>query len=250
VILVVATAVVLTVAVSFILARRMRRPAITLELAADHPIPFGYKMAWLAIRTADTAAVVDALGLRQVQVCNWKSGIGAAYDEDLGEAFLFVSPPIENWTFVIGLGLPHPIGRSFIDKATPLLLELGSRFSEVQYFFSYPPVDFFAWARVVDGKLARAFAAGDEGVVWNKGRPTRAEHALGLRLFELRGVHARKGDAGGRLLLHPTEEHVMQVAAGWSLDPARIQARRSHAAVGYVGLVPIGWRPERLRRAA
>lgn len=249
-ILVVTIAVAATVATAYALARGWARAAVPLELAADRPLPFGYKMAWLAIRTTDTAGVVDALGLRQVRASNWRSGLGAAYDAQAGDAFLFVSPPVRGWTFVIGLALPHPLGRSFVDKATPLLLTLGGRFSEVQYYFSYPPIDFFAWARITDGKLVRAFAIGDEGIVWNKGKPTRAETALGLRLFELRGVEARRGDAGGALLLHPTEDHVMRVAAGWSQDPTRIEASQSAEGVGYVGLAPFAWRPERLRRAA
>lgn len=248
--LVVTIVVAVTVAAAFGLAQRMSRVRTPVELAPDRPVAFGYKMAWLAIRTRDTGGVVEALGLRHVRVCNWRSGLGSAYNDQSGDAFLFVSPPVGEWTFVVGLALPHPLGRSFLDKATPLLLKLGGQFSDVQYFFSYPPIDFFAWARVSEGRLVRAFAIGDEGVVWNKGKPTRAEAALGLRLFELRGVEARRGDAGGALLLHPTEDHVMQVAAGWSEDPTRLDAGHATEGLGYVGLAPFAWRPERARRAA
>ena len=82
----------------------------------------------------------------------------------------------------------------------------------MQYFFSYPPLDFYAWARVCDGRLQRAFAVTDEGIVWNKGRASKEERDLGLKLFELRGVEGRSGDAGGELILHPTEDHVMRLA--------------------------------------
>jgi hypothetical protein len=247
---VVTIAVAITVAIAFALAWRRDRAAVAFDLDADRPTPFGYKMAWLAIRTNDTPAVIDALGLRYIRACNWRSGLTAAYDEALAESFLFVSPPVQGWTFVVGLGLPHPLGRTFLDKATPLLLALGGRFPDVQYYFSYPPIDFFAWARVRDGALVRAFATGDEGIVWNKGRPSHEEQALGLRLYELRGVQARRGDTGGALLLHPTEDQVMQVAAGWSLDPTRIDALHGPPGVGFLASTPVGWRPERVRRAA
>ena len=177
-------------------------------------------------------------------------GLGAVYSEELGETHVFVSPPVEGWTFVIGLPLPHPLGAAFHDKATPFLLELGGAFPDAQYYFSYPVIDFFAWARVVDGRLERAFAIGDEGIIWNKGKPSQIERTMGLRLFELRGIQGRRGDAGGELLLHPTEDHVIALAAQWGLDPTRLEARRSEPALGYVGLAPRRWRPERLRRAA
>ena len=121
----------------------------------------------------------------------------------------------------------------------------------MQYYLAYPPLDLFAWARVIDGKIVRAFAVGDEGVIVNVGKTTKDERALGLKLFELRGVKGRKGDAGGALLLHPTEEHVMRLAGRWSIDPINIEgAPRGEPAVGIIGLAPAGWRQERLRRAA
>jgi hypothetical protein len=163
---------------------------------------------------------------------------------------VFVSPPVGDWTFVVGLPLPHPVGRGFIDKCTPLLVELGGHFPEVQYFFSYPPIDFYAWARVHDGGLTRAFAMTDEGIVWNKGRTTKEERGLRLKLFELRGVQGRKGDAGGEMILHPTEEHVMRLANRWSIDPTTLDGIAVDAGVGYVARAPASWRSERVRKVA
>lgn len=73
---------------------------------------------------------------------------------------------------------------------------------------------------------------------------------MGLKLFELRGIQGRRGDAGGELLLYPTEDHVIGLAAEWSLDPTRVDARRAEPGLGYVGLAPQRWRPERVRKAA
>jgi hypothetical protein len=243
--------VALTVAVAaYYLAPRMGGGRVLFAVDADAPAAFGYDMGWLAVRTRDTQAVVQALGLERPQPCNWNSGIGVVYDAELGANHIFVSPPVNGWTFVVGLALPHPSTAAFVDKCTPLLVALGGRFVEVQSYFCYPPIDMFAWARMVDGRLLRSFAAGDEGVIWNKGKTTREERALGLKLFELRGVRGRRGDAGGELILHPTEDHVMRLALRWSLDPTRLNERSAAAGVGVIGLAPAAWRPERARPAA
>jgi hypothetical protein len=251
VIVVVVIMTLATVAVAALfLAPRLDAPRVVQNAVPDRPVPFGFKMAWLAIRTRDTGRVLEELGLFEVKASNWQSGLGTVYDNSLGETHVFVSPPVNGWTFVVGLPLPHPVGRRFVDKSTPFLLGLGDAFVEVQYFFSYPAIDLYAWARVIDAKLIRAFAIGDEGVVLNKGRPTKEERAMGLRLFELRGVKGRKGDAGGEILLYPTENHVMQLAAKWSLDPTALHGAKAEPGHGYVGIVPSAWRPERLRKAA
>lgn len=242
--------IAVTVAGAFWLARRAGEKQLYFAADPDTPCAFGTDMAWLAVRNAEPAELVAALELAGAAPCNWQSGIGAVYDDALGAQHVFVSPPVGEWTFVVGLALPHPVGRGFIDKSTPLLIDLGARFEEVQYFFSFPPIDYFAWMRVQDGRLVRAFAVTDEGIVWNKGRPSKEERALGLRLFELRGVRGRKGDAGGELILYPTEDHVMRLAARWSIDPTTLGNRQGGDDAGYIALAPQNWRAERLRRAA
>jgi hypothetical protein len=242
--------VVTIAAAALWLAPQIRYTSVVYDTAADAPCPFGYRMAWLAIRTRETARVIEVLGLTDATPSNWQTGIGAVYDRELGERRLFVSPPVNGWTFVVGLSLPHPVGRGFINKCGPLLEELGQTFSEVQYFFTFPAIDFHAWARVIDGRLVRGFGIGDEGVVWNVGKPTKEERALGLKLFELRGVRGRKGDAGGELILHPTEDHVMRLAHRWSVDPTTLDRTRADPALGVVAMSPSHWHAERLRKSA
>jgi hypothetical protein len=96
----------------------------------------------------------------------------------------------------------------------------------------------------------RAFAINDEGVVWNKGRPSKEEKAMGLKLFEVRGVRGRRGETGDEIVLYPTEQHMMQLALKWSLDPTRLDPLQSEPALGVIGLAPAGWRAERLAKAA
>ncbi len=239
-----------TIAGALHLAPQLAPGRIVYDLAPDRPPPFGYKMAWLAIRSRDTQHIINTLAISDIEPANWDTGLGIVYSPDLAEDRLFVSPPVNGWTFGVGLALPHPLGRSFVDKAMPLLVGIGGEFIEVQYFYSYPPIDLFAWARMIDGRLVRAFAVGDEGVLWSKGKLTKEEKMLDLKLFELRGMRGRKGDAGGPIVLYPTEDHIMRLAAKWSIDPTRIDQVQGEPAFGYVGRAPRGWRAERVRKAA
>ncbi len=249
--LTIAILIILTIAAAMrFLAPQVVESRVRFRSEPDAPAAFGYNMAWLAIRTRDTKSVVDALGLTGAVACNWNSGIGTVYDNQLAEYHVYVTPPVGQWTFVVGLPLPHPLGRSFADKCTPMLVSLAGRFPEVQYYFSFPPIDFFAWVRMHDGRLLRAFAIGDVGVVWSKGKTTREEKALGLKLFELRGVKGRKGDAGGEIILHPTEDHVMRLAGRWSLDPTTLDSRSAEPGLGYIAPSPSSWRAELLRKTA
>ncbi len=238
------------VTVAGLLAPRLSDRRVLFDQAPDRPKSFGYRMAWLAVRSRDPSHVAAELGLADAEPCNWNSGIGSVYDHKLGQNLIFVTPAVNGWVFVCGLTLPHPAGQGFVDKVTPLLVGLGGRFTEVQYFYNYPPIDLFAWARLIDGRLVRAFAAGEEGVIWSKGKTTREERQLGLKMFELRGVKGRQGDAGGEIILHPTDEHVLQLARKWSLDPATLEDARAEQSLGLIASAPVSWRTERLMKAA
>jgi hypothetical protein len=242
----------LTVAIAAIrLAPRMHGGRLLFDTDPDVPCPFGYQMSWIAIRTRDTASVLAALELQEgAEPANWRTGLGAAYDPVIGAARVFVSPPVNGWTLVVGQALPNPSSRRFVDKTLPLLEALGRDFVEVQYFASYPDLDFFAWARVIENRLVRAFAINDEGVVWNKGRPTREELALGLKRFDMRGVRGRKGDTGDEIVLYPTEAHMMHLALKWSLDPTRLSSVDAGPSLGVIAYTPAAWRPERIAKTA
>lgn len=59
--------------------------AVTVRVDGDIPAAaetgaagFGYKIAWLAIRTDDTRSAAEALGLSDVRAASWAEGVAAA----------------------------------------------------------------------------------------------------------------------------------------------------------------------------
>jgi hypothetical protein len=250
VIFTVVTLVLLTVAIAAaILSPRLLPRRVTVDDVPDRPRPFGREMSWLAVKTDDAQQLATLLGL-ELRAANWNSGLGAIYDLDLADALVFVSPPIRGWTIVAGVSLPLPTGRSFIDKTGPLLQRLAGAFPDVQYFATFPIIDFYAWARFENGQLVRAFAAGEAGVVWDLGGLTPDERRLGLSMIEVRGIRDRHGDLGGSLHLHPTEDHVLGVADGWGVSPMTLESIAADACHGWIAYAPLAWRAERLRVAA
>ncbi|HRK19393.1 MAG TPA: hypothetical protein PK970_10595 [Hyphomicrobiaceae bacterium] len=232
------------------LSPRLRAGRIVYDTTPDRPIGFGPEMTWLAVKSGDTFEVAAALGVEHLTPANWSTGLGTVHDNELGDGRVFFTPPVDGWTLVVGRALPVPLGKAFVDKCTPLLATLGRRFPEAQMFAVHDAIDYVAWARASRGAVERGVACSDVDLVWSVGATTAEERALGLKGYELRGVEARVGDAGGRMLLRPTEAHVLALAAKWSLDPMQLDVNRTGVSSGFVALAPRDWRMERSRSAA
>lgn len=241
----------ITIAVAaLVVVPRIGSSRIVFGNVPDRPKPFGYRMSWIAIKSTRTSEIAAHLGLTDATPANWNSGIGTIYDNQLSDTYVFVTPPVKGWTFVAGLPLPHPWGTSFADKLTPMLLNLSKTFGEAHYFAAFPIIDFFGWARFHNGRLIRGFVIGDEGIIWDRGRLTPEEKTLGLKFYDLRGIKDRKGDAGGAIVLYPTEDQVLRLAAGWGIAPLRLDKLAVEPALGIIARAPGNWRSERLKKAA
>lgn len=184
----------------------------------DKPRAFGYKCAWLAIHSEDTKAILEALNLKNPRAANWATGIEQAY----GLERVFVTPPVQGWTLVVGLALPEAGGSGHPDQCTPLLRRLSKQLGEVQYFATHRVVEYHAWAKAENGVIARAYAyVGEEGItLWNVGVLTPEEKALGFKFDE---TH------------FPNEEDVMKIAGKWSLNPLKLEEMNLQPGVGVVG---------------
>ena len=207
----------------------------------DLPLPFGSRIGWIAINSTSTAAVVRALGLRKKEHANWRSGLEAVHDPSIGAAKVFISPPLNGWTFIVGTAIPFPAGNKLVDNSLLLLTGLANKFEDVQYYFADEELGFFAWARLRNGKIGRAFAWGDQGIIWNRGRATKEERALGLRPLEPQTAKMEERASALQRLVYPNEDHVHRLAGAWSINPMDIKFLETSLGVGIIGTPPTSW---------
>jgi len=111
------------------------------------------------------------------------------------------------------------------DRLSPLLLALGEKFPDVQYFGTHRVVEYHGWARVVKGKMVRQYSyVGDQGrVLCDYGKPTHEERNLGLNFDQ------------GRF---PNEGDVMKLAGAWSVNPTTLEELKLGEGTGYLGIFP------------
>lgn len=236
--------VVAVTAVIWLLRKRRALPVVTSDFSEsklreticdtpDKPLNFGYKVSWLAIRCSVAQDVVESLSIDCLQPANWNSGCIAAYN-----GLVFVSPSVEGWVFVVSQKLPE-LGRDS-DSAewTSLLQSLSEKFSDVQYFGTHRVVDYHAWARFKDGREERAFAyLGEAGeTLVDRGSRTPGEIQLGYHYFNEQSPQAESDAYWEREdLCYPDEEHVMEVAGKWSVNPNLLEDLDAPVGVGWIG---------------
>jgi hypothetical protein len=197
----------------------------------DLPVPFGPKMAWLALDSTDTEAVATALDLRGVHAATWAEGMEAA-----SQASVFVTPPLGDWTLAVGAVLFPPARAEAFVK--PLLERLSRPFGDAQYFCTHRDVELHVWSRARQGQLVRGYGwLGQKGLtLWDEGAPTKAERDLGLTFSDGRSPT----DAS------PDEEGVVKLASLWSIDPTSLDEAFKEPVMGVRGSV--AWAERRTGR--
>lgn len=196
--------------------------------APDAPEAFGYKIGWLCVRTTDEQAVAKALGLENTKPATWKEGIHKVYGEKrYPYRLVFVSPPVDGWTFAVGSWVVEVGGETEPQKDVLRLEELATRlssqFGEAQAFVSHRVVDYHVWILARGGKLVRSFGyLGEEGeVLRNEGAVTDAESG-----FDWKALNTD---------WFPAEENVMSVAGKWSIDPTSLENHPVSESLGLLG---------------
>lgn len=184
---------------------------------ADTMVGFGFKQAWLAVRGAEPAAVIEALGLHGLGEVPWRTGVDLAY---LTDDRLIVTPalpgtadPATRWVLVAGRWFLRPDAKVDISALS------GTLRTEVQFFLSYRGSELHRWERAVDGIGVRRFIyLGESGEVLDwVGDPDATERALGLP--EVLDPDDEEHD----VLIG--EHDVARVAAAWSVDPTTLDGR-------------------------
>lgn len=190
--------------------------AVTISAVIDEPVAFGYKIAWLAIRSTDTRHVARVVGLLELQAANWETGLEAAFRRQ----GVFVSPPVEGWIFVAGIQLPEPAPAARLAAWEPWIRRVAQEFSQVQYFGNHRVTSFHAWARFVDGRETRIFSSADGEIYVDRGSPAAAEKPW-----------TQEDDK----CCLPDEEDVLRVAAEWGVSPMTLEDRDYPRGVGLLG---------------
>ncbi len=190
---------------------------VELDTRPDLPQSFGYKTAWWAIKSKKAALVASAVGLVNPLPCNWDSGISASR-----AGGVFVSPPVKGWVLVTGTNL-LPKGKDVESSCLQPLLELSIQFGDAQVFATHRVVDYHVWARAKNGELTRGFAwVGESGsLLWDEGDDT-TESGLGLYLPNTADLDADDLED----IDWPTEDHVLEIAAEWSISPGDLDEHR------------------------
>ena len=213
------------------------RPLETLldkiDATPDSPINFGYKMSWLAIKVSNAEEVIESVDIENVQPSNWHSGFVAAYN---GHAF--ISPPVNGWVFVVSNKMLELGYAPDAEEWHSLMSRLSHEHGEVQYFGTHRVVDYHAWARFINGTESRAFAyLGERGeILVDRGARTVGEEELGYNYYDPDCLEAESESYWERDdLCFPDEEHVMQVAGKWSINPNTLEELGLSKGVGWIG---------------
>jgi len=193
------------------------------------PVPFGSNMAWMAIETTDTIAVAEALGFKGINEVPWGEGVQAAH-----EGAVFVTPPVGDWTLALGGSLFFASERT-TNALRSLLVRLGQRFRDVQYFSNLRDVNLFALARVRRGRLVRAYSwlGSQNRTLLYEGSPTKEEQDLGFRVGEGQPPRIDLGEGSDPTPF--TEDFLLHLANQWSIDPMTLNSEFFEPELGRLG---------------
>ena len=192
------------------------------------PVSFGYKMAWLAVRSDSPEDVAAGLGVEARVSSSWDRGVETVYSADsMTERPVFVTPSLDGWVLAVS-----PV---YFEEASDADPERLSRFvstaaellgAEVQLFVTHRVVEGHAWARADESGLKRAYYyLGEVGeCLLDQGPKTSVEDGLGCFGLD----PAEPAD----------ESTVMEVARAWSIDPTGIEDRYAQLEAGILGTIP------------
>jgi len=204
----------------------------------DRPCAIG-SIAFLLIRSEDTRAVADTLGMRDAHPCNWHTA--QRLTAKWGEA-AWVSPPVKGWTLVAGA---TPFGAQDFADRDPLLAKLrewSRTFGEVQFYSEDNGCPWAMWAVCRGGEVERAYAFVTDPadvVLWNVGPTTEAERAQGY----LYGDTGHQGPVPPQEYNKwlPCEETTAALARAWGIDPTELGADDAPPGMGLSGTIRAPW---------
>ena len=169
----------------------------------NHPVRFGYKITWYAVKACAPSKVIATLRLADARPSAWTPALHAMEGYDFDAEHTVLVAPIDGWTLAVGDKLG---GSPNVDGETPLapLAALSKACGDAQLYGSNRDHDWYLWSHAVNGKVVRAYEI--------DGSIGETLHDLGKRTREERGVN----------FLAPSENDVARIAGKWSIDPTKI----------------------------
>ncbi len=171
---------------------------------------------WIAIRSSNLDAVLQALHLHNPIPCSWQEDPSAH-----SKHRLFLSAPVGGWILIRGQALPDLL--LDVDDCFCLLQALSNELGEVQWFAMDRVLHHHGWARAINGQILRAYAWAGQ-TLWNQGLETQGERSLGM-VFDDYCDPARHSFFGVAEDYRCNTEKVNLLAARWSLDPTTLDDR-------------------------
>jgi hypothetical protein len=205
---------------------------VEIRTEPDHPVGFGRKNAWIAVKGVETSALADALALRDIQPANWCSGVAAAYayPSDL----IFVTPQVDGWVLAVG-PLLDPGATDKLPRWRQMMSRISSLHGEAWIFATHRIVNYTAWGCYRDGMERRLFAHADELII-NIGDAFPEEVELIENLPDPSSAEAQEEGYWEREdLRSPDEDDVLRLAGVWSIDPSDLDSANYPVGVGVVG---------------
>lgn len=182
-------------------------------LFPEQPLPFGPKMAWLAVPGYQPSEVIAALRLGQVEPANWTKGLTEAYAENNR---VFVSPTLSGWVLVIGKTLWQKADMNRSAENIQWLKDVGRMFGNACFFSTMRGLGNHGWVGIRGGSIARAYGYSGElqELIWLVGEPTEEEIAVNPGFLS----EAEERRLPGFRPVIPDEKMVLAMAAAWSVD--------------------------------
>lgn len=205
------------------------------DTTPDSPISFGYKISWLAVRTNKPEDVAASFTIDRLQPGNWRSGFIAAYNGGI-----FVTPAIHGWVLVVSSRLPSPETEKISDEWLRMAKSLSAKFGELQFFGTHQVVGYNAWSQFINGQEVRSYAfSGESGeTLIDRGARTSGENELGHKYFDTLSPESKDDAYWDRKdLCYPDEDHVMELAGKWSINPSKLETLNLPVSVGWVGVL-------------
>lgn len=176
------------------------------------PLPFGFKINWLAIKSNNIQEVGQALNNnRKIYSTNMEYGIHGAYD-----TFTFVTPPIDGWIIVM-----RPPFYLEDQDGIAKLEYLSKQFGEVHFYGNHRVSSYGAFAKFINGIMIRGFSMADE-IYLNEGILTPIEEDILSQGKQEDINESNESNPEEQYFYLSDEESICEIAGAWSINPLKL----------------------------